>query len=396
MPAADAPISPARFRVSCAALAVMAAACAAYVSLVPFRFAVPAEIPSLVELLWTNGRVGGMLHGNGLANVVLFVPFGFFGLGALLAERSGWWRWVMAMLAVAAASVATSIGIEALQVFVPGRTPALADIVAQTVGTGVGFAGWMMLGREARVWASRFTTGHTSALRLALGIYTAIYALYLVLPLDVTVDPGVLAERFRNGRIVFDPMQSPALTWDLLPSLIADLVMAVPVGVFASLVGVAPGARRPPLRAFVLAALVFAAGEIAQVFVQSRTADVVDLAAALVGAAAGVGLAPRSARRRRPAVTAGRRARPVLVASLAAVTGLYVAYNWSPFDFNLSRDFIASRIGRFLAVPFAGYYQNAEFKALSDATIKLSISVPFGVLLQLLVRPDLSRRIGAA
>jgi glycopeptide antibiotics resistance protein len=89
--------------------------------------------------------------------------------------------------------------------------------------------------------------------------------------------------------------------------------------------------------------------------------------------------------------TAGRgsraEGRQVLLVSLAAVTALYVAYNWSPFDFSLSRGFIASRVGRLLAIPFASYYQNPEFKALSDATVKLSLSVPFGVLLQLLLRP---------
>ena len=394
MPAPEPAISDARMRAWCAALAALAAALAAYVSLVPFQFVVPDEMPSIVDVLWTNGHLGGMLRGNGLANVVLFVPFGFFAVGAGVGARSRAWPWALGMLVVATASIGTSIAIEALQIFVPGRTPALSDIVAQTVGTGLGAIGWMALGRQARVWAGRFTTGHASVVRFALGIYTAVYALYLVLPLDVTVDLGALAERYRDGRIVLSPHRSPALTWDLLPSLISDLVMAVPVGACMVLVGTAQGARRPA-RALWLSMGLLVVGELAQVFVQSRTADVVDLSAAAMGAAAGVALGSSLAGHgARPAESSG--VRWALGLSLVVTTAFYVLYNWSPFDFSTSPDFVAGRLGRLLVVPFAGYYQNAEFKALSDATTKLALTVPFGVLLQLFVRPArLTRRRSA-
>jgi glycopeptide antibiotics resistance protein len=204
----------------------------------------------------------------------------------------------------------------------------------------------------------------------------------------VTVDLGVVAERYRDGRIILSPLRSPALTWDLLPSLIADLVMAAPVGVFMSLAGMAPGARRSAARAFMLGGGIFLIGELVQVFVVSRTADVVDLTAALVGVSIGAVLTASIGTVSSGQPGGAARARPALLMSLIAVTGLYVVYNWTPFDFNLSEEFVAGRVGRLLAVPFAGYYQNAEFKALSDATIKLSLSVPFGVLLQFLVRPD--------
>jgi VanZ family protein len=75
----------------------------------------------------------------------------------------------------------------------------------------------------------------------------------------------------------------------------------------------------------------------------------------------------------------------VLARALAVMTGLYVVYNWSPFDFTWSSAMVDARASRLWAVPFAGYYQNAEFKALSDATVKLCLSAPFGILIQMLI-----------
>jgi VanZ family protein len=380
-------MGPATLRGWCAIGAIAAAALAAYVSLVPFRFAMPADATSLVDVLWRRAEVGVVSRGNGLANIVLFVPFGLCGLAALVDERTRLAAWAGSALLVLAASIGVSVGIEAAQAFVPGRTPSLTDIVAQTIGTGVGMGAWLVLAREARVWAARFSTGHASVIQLALGGYTAVLALYLLLPLDVTVDLGALAEKYRSGRVVLNPLASPTLTWSLVPAMIADLVMAAPVGVFASIAGLGPGERRPAFAAFALAATVFAAGELAQVFVMSRTADVVDLAIGLTGAAIGVGLTSRVL-----ALTAGtadappaEAARPTLVMGLFGVTALYASYNLSPFDFNVSSAFIGDRIGRFAAMPFAGYYENAEFKALSDLTVKLAMSAPFGVLAQLLL-----------
>jgi VanZ family protein len=171
--------------------------------------------------------------------------------------------------------------------------------------------------------------------------------------------------------------------------------MAVPAGVLA-VIGWRGGARNSALVACALVVVFFGCAEAAQVFVRSRTADVVDFLVNVSGAATGVLLAIQLVPHRRGSYGRARRRR-VLGGALAVMAGLYVVYNWSPFDFTWSSAIVEGRASRLWAVPFASYYQNAEFKALSDATVKLCLSAPFGILIQLLIgRPAQSAASMAA
>lgn len=370
-----------------AAVALMAA----YVSFVPFNFVRPPGNVFLSDHLLRNSLGSARISiSNLLANVVLFIPIGFFGAGSLVDERSRLRSWATAAVLVLIASVAWSVAIETVQVFLPGRTSSLPDVVAQAVGTIVGLAAWALLAREVRTFAFTFLAGSRRALEGGLAIYAVVRFFLLLQPFNVTVEVTEVARKFRAGAIVLNPLRSPALDWQLLPSILSDVVMAVPIGVLAAVAGRARGTRRTAASALALGSLYFAIGEIAQIFVRSRTSDVVDLAASCLGVAAGVLLAvavtgPAAA----PQPATRSRAR-VLEAGLLLAAVLYAAYNLSPFDFSLSRQLIADRLGRLASVPFSGYYQNHEFKALADLFTKLVLAMPLGVLFQLRVRPESS------
>jgi glycopeptide antibiotics resistance protein len=70
---------------------------------------------------------------------------------------------------------------------------------------------------------------------------------------------------------------------------------------------------------------------------------------------------------------------------LVACVALYLAYNLSPYDFRLNQAFAERRLGQLLAVPFLGYYQNPEFKALRDLLLKMSMTLPIGFFLDRLL-----------
>jgi VanZ family protein len=368
----------------CAAAALGSVVFATYVTLVPFQFKLPESGASLLGFLREQVELGSVSRGNGLANVLLFIPTGFFGLGALVGRTTTGARWVWASIAVALISLLVSIGIEALQAFVPGRTPALIDVVAQAVGTAAGMTLWPVLGSTLFIWLERLRGGRADAAFRALGVYTVVLGIYLVLPLDVTVDLGALAERYRTGRIVLNPSGSPSLAWEHLPAMIADFVMACPVGVLAALT-FQRHVHRPLYAAVASVIVFFGAGEAVQVFILSRTADVVDGLVNVLGATTGAMLANRIV----AALHDDARARQTfLTATLAVTAGLYVVYNWSPFDFTWPQATIAERFARLASIPFASYYENPEFKALSDVTVKLAMSMPLGLLVQLIVRPE--------
>lgn len=370
-----------------AALAAGVVAFATYISLVPFDFVRPPAGAGFWDLISSRLELEVASSSNLLANAIMFLPFGFFGLGALTTARSrlGWW--VTAAALIVLTSMGVSFSIESLQMLLPHRTPSLVDVLAQLAGTIAGIGAWMVLGREVERWSSRFTTGQRSALEVGLVLYAAVQMLLLLEPLDVTVELSDLARKFRAGGIILNPVSSPSLRWDLFPSLLSAVVLAVPLGVLATILRTPAGQRRAVPVAVAAGGAFYLAGELAQVIIRSRTADVVDLGVNLLGVAAGAWATALVLPRSSVSAEVHARRHAWVVLALVASAALYAAYNWSPFDFQWSRQMVEERLSLLARVPFAGYYVNPEFKALDDVFIKVGLALPLGVFFELIARP---------
>ena len=361
----------------CAVLAALTAAFAAYISLVPFNFRWPPDA-TLTEAFLRSVGTNVVSRSNFAGNVLLFGPLGFFGGGAVLvaARRRG--RDLLAAVALVLCSIALSFAIEFLQVLVPERSPSLADVTAQTAGVFAGLSAWVFLSKDIVRWAERRGSDRRrDALRLGLMAFAAGWALAMLLPLDVTLDLGLLAEKYRNGLIVLNPRGSPALSWDVLPSSFADLALSIPIGLLACLVGLPSGRRHHPALALFLGWVFVGLVEVAQVFVLSRTADIVDFFVNATGVAAGVWVASRVLSNRWAQASSSR----LPIAGLAVSLGVCMVYHWSPFDFQLSGEVIRPRIPMIFEAPFYGYYQNPETKAVGELLVKLALGAPIGIFL---------------
>jgi VanZ family protein len=360
----------------------MTAVFAAYISLVPFNFTWPpdATLGDAFQRLVETELIPRSARANFVGNVLLFCPFGFFGAGAVFSAARRAAGHVMGAAALVALSIAWSVAIEFLQVFVPGRTPSLADVPAQTAGTLAGLAAWLLVSRDIYRWAGRQRSDRWhDTLSLGLMLFTAGRVLAMLLPLDVTLDLGLLAEKYRNGLIVLNPMKSPNLSGDGLPLALADLVLSLPIGVLACLWAMPQGHRRRAGVALLLGWTLVGFVEAAQVFVMSRNADVADWFVNAIGVAGGVWLTTRYLPGRSSPAHATPRWIPF--GALAASLVFYSVYNWSPFDFHLSGDLVRSRAPMMFEPPFYGYYQNPEVKAVSDLLIKIALALPIGLCL---------------
>lgn len=91
-------------------------------------FPTSGEVPTSIRLCLICGERGTTEF---LLNMVLFLPFG-------LAVR----RMTGSMVWASAAALVVSMGVEALQIWIPGRVPALGDLVANTAGGAMGGALW--------------------------------------------------------------------------------------------------------------------------------------------------------------------------------------------------------------------------------------------------------------
>jgi VanZ family protein len=374
-------VAPRRWFVVAFALAV---AFALYGSWVPFRFHGPFALARVFPVLRDSlaGGPGGFSRPDFLANILFFIPIGFFGGAVAAPPRRSLVVRVAAAVPVLCFALAVSLLCESVQVFLPERVASLWDVAAETSGAACGLLGWFIVGGELHRWLGTWLSGETGAVwRPWLVLYALGRFFILLYPFDVTINPLDLAHKLRSGGVVLNPWHSPALHLAVLPDLIRDAIVAVPVGVLACVIGVRPGARRGLLASMVVGAVVFGVIEAAQVFIISCRADVLEWAVNSLGAAVGVLLvawlssAPVDSRAR------DRSHGRLALAGLAASMLLYGVYNWSPFDFHVSMQMVHDRSGLLVSMPFYSYWVNPEFKALGEALVKLSIGAPMGVFL---------------
>jgi VanZ family protein len=154
-----------RFRWTTPSLEVLLVACSLLLiialTLYPFTFNEPENILSLPIFFKGIGEGGlpGLLsatfvqpfqsetyklkHFEPIANVFLFMPLG--GSLAYLIRRLGG-TWTATFLLVALIGPVFSLTIETIQVFLPSRTSAIADIITNSMGALLGLA-CVFLGR---------------------------------------------------------------------------------------------------------------------------------------------------------------------------------------------------------------------------------------------------------
>lgn len=371
-------------RVVLLALAVLFIAFAAYGSLVPLRFRAVDVAQAARQFAATPLiPLRAASKSDFVTNVLLFVPIGFFLLGAL-ADRS---RKAAVVLAapVALAGVAVSVAIEFAQIFVHGRTPSWNDVVAESLGGGIGVLVWLVVGSAVVEWMAELfrSESETDRVYRILGAYVGVWTILALLPFDFTVRLEELGEKFRAGRIVFAPFPAG---WTLRDAG-GTLLMAIPLGAFGVVLSRRMRVTQPALPGLLTGLTLSVAIEVAQAFSYSRTADTTDLLMNTIGVLLGVALAARWSDGVMPALHAGPRVQMWPIAALAVWCVTLAIRHWSPFDFVTDTTFIKSRIPGMLRVPFYSYYWGFAPYVLMDATTKLLMAVPVGALLQLIWQP---------
>lgn len=267
-----------------------AAAFTLYGSLVPFRFR--ALAPGRAGELFADLLAGGVWvysRSDLLVNVLLGVPLGFCLLGAVRADRAPDPRRALRAAALVWPACALfALGVEFAQQFTLTRNCALSDIVAQALGSALGLLLWAARG-PALVRAARAAWERTDpdpAGRLLLA-HLALVLFVQTLPFDVTVSPGELYKKVRDGGATLEPFAElrgagAAERWNLYGKWARLAGLYFPAGLLLARATGRParwGAARVALAALACAAL----AEGAQLFVRSRGPSATD---ALVGAAA--------------------------------------------------------------------------------------------------------------
>ncbi len=260
-------------------------------SLAPFRFAaVPFGTLAgrFVQLLRQDAGLGS--RSDFVANVLLVVPVAFCAAGALHWKRTAG-RDAAMVVGVALAGMLLSLSMEFAQMFLPARVVSIQDVAAQMLGSAAGGVAWLGLGPWLSVRVRRWTEGRErlSAAQRGWLVYVAVFAVWQLMPLDLSLEPAVLVHKYREGRLVtplcLDRFLTDLCGWRML---VSTVIPYMPLGVCAASCWRPRGASRALTTAFAIAVVAVAAIELSHLLVESRAVALDAAAGGVIGAAAGI------------------------------------------------------------------------------------------------------------
>jgi len=344
-----------------------------YATMLPFDFSATGElVQTRLRRLWERPLRGtGGSWADVVSNVLLFMPWGFL-LAVWLAGRGRHYLGVQTLALLSGALVSGTV--EFVQLFAPGRTPSVVDLVTNTFGSSVGaLVGWLW----AR-WIWPITSVRVRQLVVVhpmTGCALATAAALMiagVLQLHVNLAPVELKGALKAARpIPIGPplwgLAPPPKTWSRAGEL---LVWVLAGGLFAL------AARESGRRG--LGAIRWACGLAGglslailafQVAIPGREVDMTSVALALAGSALGAAPVARSADE-----DARRWITPALLIWGLAV--VIAAWNPPRFAWAVRPFWRLERV-----VPFWSYYGSRSFADLADLVGEVLVFMPLGALL---------------
>ena len=324
-----------------------------------------------------------------VANIVLGVPVGFLAAGWLArggAQRLG----VIGVPAVLVIAALLGAAVEFGQMFVPVRTPSLSDVLAQVGGAAIGLAAWAAGGARLTRYVRGLWAEHVQdrkALKI-IGGYAAVYALYQLLPFDITVRPAEVVLKIRAGHVALIPF-ADAAGLSLFALLLQAAVM-LPIGY--GVVVLRRGGRHA-VRAAALGGLLVAGGlEALQLFVLPRYTSSTDALMGMIGGAVGGWMALRFGPASGPTVAGAPGCQRIGWAVKGGLTAAWlaaaVALKWHTLRLAWPAEGLWTRAWRNTYVPLESFYYQSPL----DAAASVARGFIAFLILGLLVRSLMPRR----
>lgn len=263
---------------------------AVYGSLTPFNFRFPAgtstwqhlgNIPA--RMTEEAGRV------DFFSNVSLFVPIGLGGMAWLTRKQ-----WSLLNLLFLPAVILFALGVslfcESAQTLLPSRVASWYDVLAHALGVSLGATAWLVCGPWIRNWLEevyRNPQDHHS-FDLFLKGYFVFQSVMSLFPLDVTIHPADLFQKFRQGQINPVPFLGHEWTSELVLEMLFFGFTCIPFGALATRLGMPWRTVRNVPDSLTLGAIMIVGIELCQLFVFSRFTDATQIVIGSVGMAIGV------------------------------------------------------------------------------------------------------------
>jgi len=307
-------------------------------------------------------------------NSILLIPFTFL-LGLWFRRRFPSCSALLSVILAAVAGVVLAIFLEFSQIYFPPRTVSQKDVLALSLGGGLGAIAQLRWGPLVGQWLGTLWQEEQgrSGLLKALHLYLLVVLLFSILPLDMTVSAVEIYHKWAEGRLVLVPFSGlKGGIAEIVYELSTDLLLWLPVGLLLAM-----ERRSSPFRAAIHVGLLAMGVELAQLFVYSRVTDVTDPLLAALGGGLGGYLASRE--RKLLAIISSRSSSFWYRAWLAWAVSMVVVF-WFPFDFAVSSAPLQNALDMLTRLPFLTLYQGTEFRAINEIIRKIALFVPGGLI----------------
>jgi VanZ family protein len=300
-------------------------------------------------------------------NTLLGVPLGFLLVVGGLAGSSGRRRAVAGGLV----GLGVALGVEAGQVFAPGRVASIFDVAGQTAGTLAG----ALLAHGALEAGAGGLSAHVLPLLRARPLLGPLAALLAVLAADALYPYAVTLDVSTVWGNVKDAAWWPLARLRAQPwhALVVDRLLPYAAVTLLTLEALLPRGALPARVALCALPVAFAAGlEVAKLFVEGRSLVAGHVVLAAAGALLALAVAPRLG------PLGQRRGRRVLA---AAALALVASHQLRPFDFTAGAAAFRAKVARIEWAPFASYLLAAPQTAMFDTGKKLVLGALLGIVL---------------
>jgi VanZ family protein len=342
-----------------------------YGSLVPFDFH-----PIALDAAWKRFIDAPYLEVNIrhredlIANVLLYVPIAFCLTGAFGGSvAAGVVSLVLCTLA--------GMVIEFTQVFFPGRTVSLNDMLANAVGAAAGVGLWWGAGSRLNDLASFVSRGGARALRAAAIFYVLAYLALSLFPYDLILNADEIQWKLDSGRYgLLFAREACEGRLVCASKLLAEIAAVVPLGMLMGMF-MTRQARAAFLKAFIAGTALGAGIEIAQFFIVTGYSQGVSVLTRGAGMALGVAV-HRLATADRLKAARGYLRPLVVLAALPYLVVLVALNGWFAGAWTGPAAAV-ERVGDISFLPFYYHYFTTESTALHSLLRIAAVYVPIGV-----------------
>jgi VanZ family protein len=305
-----------------------------------------------------------------VSNVLLGAPVGILMISSGLAGRGLLTR-VTAVVALDATLAAT---VEIGQLYLPGRTASLIDVVAQVIGSiGAAVVTHALLAGAERPAGPRLVAAlHRRPALAGLLVVVAVLAADALYPFAVTLDVSTVWENLKAG--TWRPLGSLARAF--WPDQVVEKALAYAAAAVlarAALAGVP--VRAAGLLAWIGTTLLAFGLEGGKLMIVGRAPNVDNVLLATAGGLLGVTVLPALARLR-----IVREHGPAWL--VAGAVALLVYEELTPFAVVASTPALSARIARIEWVPFTSYYGADAQSALFDLAKKVGLGALVGAAMR--------------